>query len=754
MNNVFDYSCEPGTELNSYKFKKHLPLISVIVPFYNDYDYIEQSVNCILNQTYPYFELLIIDDGSKDEKSLKKLDYVSKLDDRIKVFHKENEGLAATRDYGASKSNKNTKYFMFIDSDDLVDKTFFECALFALETNKDASWAYADSVGFDCIKYTWNKWYSPNKMKKVNELISASVIRKEAYYLVDGYELREKSVNEDWNFWLKLISKGCYPVHLSYYALWYRRKNSGELSKSIKNRKRSLEIIKNTAKKIKHPKKGIQYPRFVYDNSNLVENVKEIVVPEYTEYKKYNILMFVPWMVTGGADFFNLDLLKRLDKSKYKVTIISSIPNVNPLRQEMEKYATIYDLTSFLDRKYWVSFVNYIIKKERINMFFCTNSMFGYSLLPYLKTKYSDIPVIDYVHMEEWYYRDGGFARMSSDYKEYIDKTLVCNNSTKNVLINHFKKDKKEVDTVYIGVDTDKYNPKLFKKDEILTKYGINNKDKYIISYICRISGQKRPMLLVKIINEIIKRRKDVLFVIAGDGDMFKMFTDTINSLGLSPYVKCLGNIKNTSEIYSLSDLTINCSIKEGLALTSYESLSMGVPVISADVGGQKELINSEVGVIVPCLQEETQINDYEYSDEEINNYVLAIDDAIKNLDELSSNARKSILDNFTLDQMAKNMCLEFEKLYSKKKLKNSNISVKEALNYVRDEFNYDIPSSYYLIQEYHKKVYGRTYIDNSGKEKNNYKLELLREKLWKNKYWQNLTKSKLWSSLKRIIKR
>jgi len=236
MNKNFNFELEPGKKLEIENYKPKSPEISVIVPFYNDEKYIEQTVNCILNQTYPYFELLIIDDGSKDEKSLKKLEEIGKLDKRIKIFHKENEGLAATRDYGAGKASKETKYFMFLDSDDLIEKTFLECAYWTLETNNEAAWAYSDSVGFDALEYTWNKWFDSEKMKKVNDLISAAVVRKTAFYEVNGYELREKSVNEDWNFWLKLIAKGKYPVHMSYYGLWYRRKKQGELAKATQNK--------------------------------------------------------------------------------------------------------------------------------------------------------------------------------------------------------------------------------------------------------------------------------------------------------------------------------------------------------------------------------------------------------------------------------------------------------------------------------------------------------------------------------------
>lgn len=182
MNDFYNFSLEPGKiKEKSRDYMEENPIISVIVPFYNDKKYIRQSVISVLNQTFPYYEILIIDDGSKDKESIKELEDVSKLDKRIKVFHKENEGLAMTRDFGAEKSAETVKYLMFLDSDDLLEKTYLECAYWTLETNKDAAWAYSDSIGFDAENYTWNKWFDSEKMKKENELVSAAMVRKTDY---------------------------------------------------------------------------------------------------------------------------------------------------------------------------------------------------------------------------------------------------------------------------------------------------------------------------------------------------------------------------------------------------------------------------------------------------------------------------------------------------------------------------------------------------------------------------------------------
>ena len=182
MNDFYNFSLEPGKiKEKNRDYMEENPIISVIMPFYNDKKYIRQSVISVLNQTFPYYEILIIDDGSTDKESLKELEEVEKLDKRIKVFHKENEGLAMTRDFGAEKSAETVKYLMFLDSDDLLEKTYLECAYWTLETNKDAAWAYSDSIGFDADNYTWNKWFDSEKMKKENELVSAAMVRKTDY---------------------------------------------------------------------------------------------------------------------------------------------------------------------------------------------------------------------------------------------------------------------------------------------------------------------------------------------------------------------------------------------------------------------------------------------------------------------------------------------------------------------------------------------------------------------------------------------
>ena len=747
----FDFSKEPGKDLNILEYDTKIePIISIITPFYNDGKYIRQCVNSVLNQTFPNFELLIIDDGSKDEESLRELEKVTKLDSRIKVFHKQNEGLAATRDYGALRSSKSSKYLCFLDSDDLIEPTYLECLYFTLETNAKATWAYTDSVGFEGNEYTWNKYFDSNRMKKINDLIATSLIRKKDFEEVKGYELREKSINEDWNFWLKLIAKEKFPVRVNFYGFWYRRKvNSGELQKSTQNKKRAMEIINNTAKKIKKKVKAIQYPIYNYDWDIIKDEFKDVPKLKQKDNNKINILMIIPWMIMGGADRFNLDLISRLDKSKYDITIISTEPAINIYRQSFEQYATVYDLTTFLDQKYWSAFINYIIQKNNINLILNTNSELGYSLLPYIKAKHPQIPIIDYVHMEEWYNRNGGYSRDSSGVSSVIDKTLVCNENSKNVLVNHFNRNKDEIKTVYIGVDENKYDPSKYNKEELKQKYELP-KDKYIISYICRISEQKRPFLLLEIAKKLKQTRDDFVILVVGDGNLLNKMKSVANKYKLTNNMIFLGRTNKTDEIYSISDLTINCSIKEGLALTAYESLAMGIPVVSSDVGGQKELIDETTGVIVPCMQKEEDITDCNYSEEEVQNYIDAINKVLKNLKTYKVNCRKRILNGFTIDQMVIKMSSIMENVVKnpnpQKIISDKNIDICKEL--ITNKLLSMSDKTLWEIKQYNN-YYGFK-IDDAQ----NYKFEVFKDKMWQHKWYRGIIRLLQKTGIMKLIKK
>src|SRR3954469_22914879 len=98
------------------------PLISVCMPAYNAENYIEDAINSVLNQTYHNWELIIVNDGSKDLTLNKAITYEN--DARIKVITQENKGQCSASNRAYKESSGD--FIKFLDADDIIDTFFLE----------------------------------------------------------------------------------------------------------------------------------------------------------------------------------------------------------------------------------------------------------------------------------------------------------------------------------------------------------------------------------------------------------------------------------------------------------------------------------------------------------------------------------------------------------------------------------------------------------------------------------------------------
>lgn len=109
------------------------PKISVIVPVYNAEHFLPRCIDSILAQTFTDFELLLIDDGCKDNSG-KICDEYAEKDKRVKVFHKDNGGVSSARNLGLDKANG--EWICFCDSDDWIKRDFLS-TFYVLMSNGD-----------------------------------------------------------------------------------------------------------------------------------------------------------------------------------------------------------------------------------------------------------------------------------------------------------------------------------------------------------------------------------------------------------------------------------------------------------------------------------------------------------------------------------------------------------------------------------------------------------------------------------------
>ena len=145
--------------------------ISVIVPVYNTENYLPRCLDSLLNQIFMDFEILLIDDGSTDNSLAVCRQYAAK-DSRVKVIETKHVGVSAVRNLGLD--NAKSKYIMFCDSDDYVERDWIEELYDAAEEHPNALCNCEYALSSPSVGYV--------KKQGVPNLTKSQVIEKRAFF--------------------------------------------------------------------------------------------------------------------------------------------------------------------------------------------------------------------------------------------------------------------------------------------------------------------------------------------------------------------------------------------------------------------------------------------------------------------------------------------------------------------------------------------------------------------------------------------
>lgn len=132
------------SDVNYANHGKQDTLVSIIVPAYNVEKYIRKCINSIQQQTHRNIEILIVDDGGEDNTP-KIIDKLASSDNRIRIIHKENEGVSIARNIGIERAKG--EYIVFVDADDYLDENFVDYML-SLANKDDADFVFSKQCHF------------------------------------------------------------------------------------------------------------------------------------------------------------------------------------------------------------------------------------------------------------------------------------------------------------------------------------------------------------------------------------------------------------------------------------------------------------------------------------------------------------------------------------------------------------------------------------------------------------------------------
>ena len=217
------------------------PEISVITACYNHGKYINEMLDSVLSQSFQNFEIIIVNDGSTDDTPgiLNLINH-----NKVKIFHTENNGPAAARNFAIQHSK--SPLILNLDADDRISTGLLGKAYDIFASNPDAGIVYCDA---ECFGAKTGKFeigeYTPESMLFDNRIIADAFFRKKDWELAGGYSLELIYGLEDWDFWLRLIEAGREAVKIHGEIVYYRTyKNSG-YSRSGKMKKDRMMIIRS-----------------------------------------------------------------------------------------------------------------------------------------------------------------------------------------------------------------------------------------------------------------------------------------------------------------------------------------------------------------------------------------------------------------------------------------------------------------------------------------------------------------------------
>lgn len=213
------------------------PNISVIIPCYNQAEFLKEAVQSVLQQSYTNWECIIINDGSSDEteKISKKL--LAK-DPRIKYLFQENTGLSGARNTGIRLSEG--KYILPLDADDKIGSDYLREAIYILESRSDVKIVYCEAEKFGKETGLWKlPEFNPTTFLFNNSIFCTAMYRRRDYDNTAGYNSNMKHGLEDWDLWLSLLETGGTVYKIPKIHFYYRiRENS--MVRSLNEEKNQL----------------------------------------------------------------------------------------------------------------------------------------------------------------------------------------------------------------------------------------------------------------------------------------------------------------------------------------------------------------------------------------------------------------------------------------------------------------------------------------------------------------------------------
>lgn len=275
-------------------------LVSVIIPVYNVEKYLKDCLDSVIEQTYRYLEIIVIDDGSTDSSSNICDEYAAR-DSRVNVIHKKNEGLSITRNKGLKVSTG--EFIYFLDSDDWLRKEAIYNLLYTIKQST-ADFVFFDGRTYNDANQNYNTRQGDTHLNKYSDDIGLKVFEslqnnKELRFPVQLYFYKREFLLENR---MSFISGIYYEDMVFTFQAFCNASKVAHCHKELYNRRiRKGSIVRTTPNK-EYFKSSVT----VYHS--IIQIAKEKGIQKLESVDKY----------TARCAMRPLEIYQKLDKSDKK----------------------------------------------------------------------------------------------------------------------------------------------------------------------------------------------------------------------------------------------------------------------------------------------------------------------------------------------------------------------------------------------------------------------------------------------------
>ena len=497
------------------------------------------------------------------------------------------------------------------------------------------------------------------RLKVENFLTVTALIDKNLFFSTGGFDEDYVNGHEDYDFWLKLASLGVRGHLLREPLFHYRRKVVSRVSE-VNQKTSSLSDLKNRNPAFFSYELEEHLPHYSPIKKNkfcVVEQFFDFVEKDYSDnlytsvpredYRRTNeplrffeehwtgknshkkhILYLIPFMTVGGSEVVDIQILEGLHATnQYFITLFCELPNTHAWRSRFENIVDeIFFLPYLIDQgscpcpvlyEYKMELMSYFVQTRNIDVIFNRNTYIGYQYFKYfheftVTNNYEKhIQFIDLIHL---YTPSGAWEQFSVPYHSYIDQRIVISNDLKDHLVKiNRNQDPNSIRVIYNGLDLSQWDYNQISKGTLRKELHLNN-DHIIIGLVARLEEQKNPLLWLEIAKRIItldpSPSSKFRFVIIGNGSLR---VDILNFIILNEFqdkIFLLVDRDNIAPLMIDFDLMLLTSQFEGIPIVLLEAMSLGIPIVSTDVGGIRELVIND-GVNCVLLPSSSTITEY-----------------------------------------------------------------------------------------------------------------------------------------------